>query len=448
MTELTYPRTQFSRNVLKFARGPLAVLACIVLSACQPGASNTAQTDVPFMDPVNRWTLLADYYGNGLTNWRTLPIMQMAMHDALNAARPTYARWFPAEPDEPRAAGADPEAAMVAAARDVLTELHPDQTAVTERTYRAAISRVTDGPAKDAGIALGTAIGKAAVRRRVNDGSNIVRDFATSEAPGKWRTVPQLFQNSAINDTRPFLFRTIEDLPVLPPPALDSPLHQQQLQETRRLGSVEHSTRTTQQTNSAIFWARQSSQRGFLRVGLNLMVSHPPRGGMFEEARILSQLTAAFADSAIFIWRAKEKYSFWRPITELRVTGIDPAWSPLLNTPPFPEHPSGHASDCYVGAGVLQAVFANPSEPIRYVSLAASGALRKTDGSSFGMGQHAQGGALDDIEHSFPSLSAAAEDCAWSRVWAGAHYWSSDVESKRVADLIVRKAVTSVPPLR
>jgi hypothetical protein len=169
---------------------------------------------------------------------------------------------------------------------------------------------------------------------------------------------------------------------------------------------------------------------------------------MFEEARILSLLTAAFADSAIIIWNGKEKYSFWRPITEIRVTAIDPAWLPLLDTPPFPEHPSGHASDCYVGAGVLQAVFANPTEQIRYVSLAATGALRKTDGSSFGMGQHAAGGALDDIEHTFPNLSAAADDCARSRIWAGAHFWSADVEAQRIADIIVRRAVTSVPKLK
>ena len=46
-------------------------------------------------DALTEWTLLADSYGRGIANWRTLAIMHQAMHDALNAALPTYARWTP-----------------------------------------------------------------------------------------------------------------------------------------------------------------------------------------------------------------------------------------------------------------------------------------------------------------------------------------------------------------
>src|SRR5260370_31246988 len=43
-------------------------------------------------------------------------------------------------------------------------------------------------------------------------------------------------------------------------------------------------------------------------------------------------------------------YTFWRAVTALLVGGgnpalvADPAWQPLINTPNFPEYPSGHAS--------------------------------------------------------------------------------------------------------
>ena len=61
-------------------------------------------------DAVTAWTLAADRLGRGGANWRTLAIMHRAMHDAVNAAQPTYARWHPAEPGEPAVDPALPRA--------------------------------------------------------------------------------------------------------------------------------------------------------------------------------------------------------------------------------------------------------------------------------------------------------------------------------------------------
>src|SRR4051812_191543 len=73
--------------------------------------------------PVTEWTVLADRIGRGAANWRTLAIMHQAMHDAWNAALPSYARWFPPSRDEPPGDGALPQAALAAAARRVLLSL-------------------------------------------------------------------------------------------------------------------------------------------------------------------------------------------------------------------------------------------------------------------------------------------------------------------------------------
>src|SRR4051812_2743148 len=116
--------------------------------------------------------------------------------------------------------------------------------------------------------------------------------------------------------------------------------------------------------------ASQSSQRGFVRLAVRLLAAHPRPGGMPEHARIMSGLTAAMADSAILVWNEKERYAFWRPVSAIR-SGADgfaplPAWLPLVETPPFPEYPSGHAADCFVGAGYLEAAFPDLRESIRY----------------------------------------------------------------------------------
>jgi hypothetical protein len=61
---------------------------------------------------------------------------------------------------------------------------------------------------------------------------------------------------------------------------------------------------------------------------------------------------AALADAQIACWESKYFYNFWRPIPAIRLgdqddnpaTEVDPDWKPLINTPNFPEYPSGRAS--------------------------------------------------------------------------------------------------------
>ncbi|MCW2566448.1 MAG: putative secreted protein, partial [Mycobacterium sp.] len=62
------------------------------------------------------------------------------------------------------------------------------------------------------------------------------------------------------------------------------------------------------------------------------------------------------ADAAISCWRAKYDYAFWCPVTAVREadtdgtpwTHADPGWTPLVQTPPYPDYVSGHA--CVSGA--------------------------------------------------------------------------------------------------
>lgn len=429
------------------ARQVTSLLALgLVMAACTSPPVTTGSNGP---DPVTTWTLVADAYGNGNANLRTLPIMHEAMHDALNAVRPTYARWAPAAPDEPTAAGADPALAMAAAAHEVLLRLHPDRKRETDRVFDRILARMPDGPTKDAAVRLGTAIGDASVHRREDDGYTKVRNFTGSTEPGRWRPTPVEFATSPTNSMRPFLFATVADAPFEPPPAFDSPAYREGLAEARRVGAGFKAERNLAQTNSALFWAGQSSQRGFVRLAVRLLDAHPRPGGLFEHARVMSQLTSAMADSAILVWTEKEKFSVWRPIDAIRYAGsttnTDQDWVPLLDTPPFPEYPSGHAGDCFVGAGVLQAALPELRDtPVVYVALDGS---KEPDTNPFGMGQHAQSGGLGG-EMTFPSLAAAAEDCSNSRIWSGAHFRSGDEESRRLAGHIVQRALAAVPQLR
>jgi hypothetical protein len=250
------------------------------------------------------------------------------------------------------------------------------------------------------------------------------------------------------------LFSSVTDLPIPPPPVLGSPEYLRQLGETRRLGALHSAVRTREQTTDAFFWAYQTSQRGFVELAVRLLAAHPPADRVWAEAHILAELTAALADSAIIVWQAKERYAFWRPITALRVSGVDATWEPLVETPPFPEYPSGHAADCYVGAGVLEAELPAFAGAVQYNSssyMEPLGPRRDaTPQVSYGMGQHAQAASArppGGPALRFPSLADAATNCSDSRIWAGAHFAAAELESKRLAAIIVARALTATPLL-
>jgi hypothetical protein len=126
----------------------------------------------------------------------------IAIHDALNAidrrSRP-YAYEGSAQPT------ASPDAAVAAAARDVLVTVigqipapFPPAclaagVASAEASYAAALALIPDGPAKTEGIQVGQAAAASILVLRANDGSDtplLVFDFPQGANPGEHRFVP------------------------------------------------------------------------------------------------------------------------------------------------------------------------------------------------------------------------------------------------------------------
>jgi hypothetical protein len=106
------------------------------------------------------------------------------------------------------------------------------------------------------------------------------------------------------------------------------------------------------------------------------------------------------ADAAVVCWDCKFRFDFWRPVTAVRE--VDPTWTPLLPTPPFPAYTSGHSSFSGSAAAALEAFFG--TDRARFSST--------SDG-------------LPDVTRSFYSFSAAAEEAGASRIYGGIH-WTFD----------------------
>lgn len=83
-----------------------------------------------------------------------------------------------------------------------------------------------------------------------------------------------------------------------------------------------------------------------MQVALPLSAQHHLT--LYENARLLALLNLAQADGIIATFDAKYTYSFWRPVTAIRLadtdgnpaTDVDPDWTPLIVTPAHPEYPS------------------------------------------------------------------------------------------------------------
>lgn len=128
------------------------------------------------------------------------------------------------------------------------------------------------------------------------------------------------------------------------------------------------------------------------------------------------------ADAFISCWDEKYRSKLVRPETFINQF-IDRDWVPLLQTPPFPEHTSGHS----------------------VVSAAASLVLSKLFGSHFAF--------TDSTEfefglspRSFVSFEQAAREAAISRFYGGIHYMPSIengfVEGEKIATFISSKIKT------
>jgi hypothetical protein len=401
-------------------------------------------------DPVTEWTALADQIGGGRTaNWHTLAIMHRAMHDAGNAALPIYARWDPPAADEPPGAGAVPQAAMAAAAREVIALLHPARRAEADRLLRDALARLGEGEAREAGVALGRAVGAAAVARRQDDGYERRHFFPSGAAPGQWRAPPN--GPGGYTETRPFLFRDLDDAAPRPPPPPGSAAYKAGVEDVWRLGAQAAPGRTRAEAETAVFWAYQLPQRGVVQFAAGLLDEHPRPLGQLETARIMSQVASAMADAAVLAWAEKGRYLLWRPISAIQEGGFgvaaDPDWRPLVDTPNHPEYPSGHATDCFTGAALLQAVFGRNLGVVTYAYRPGPALWGDDSVPAITDGMPGPDGQTEGRRR-YAGVAAVAEECARSRVWAGVHFPAANEEGRRLGALIAARAEAAVPPLR
>jgi hypothetical protein len=209
-----------------------------------------------------------------------------------------------------------------------------------------------------------------------------------------------------------------------PPPDLRSGQWTVDYNETKTVGSLTSTTRSAEQTEIGYFWADSGP---VLWQNALRYISNKHLNDTGDSARMYALAEAAMADAQIACWDSKYFYNFWRPITAIRLgdqdgnpaTGVDPDWQPLINTPNFPEYPSGHADISGAVSHILRLFFDRDELTFQMTTTNAL-APQKT--------------------RTFTHFSQAEQEVIDARVYVGIHYRHSDVvagaQGRRVANWV------------
>ncbi|MEM7129371.1 MAG: hypothetical protein AAF702_23770 [Chloroflexota bacterium] len=158
---------------------------------------------------------------------------------------------------------------------------------------------------------------------------------------------------------------------------------------------------TQEEEEIADFWDDQAGEAG-MHPGHWMLIANQlvdqQNLDLAQAAQMFMLAGVAVHDAGIAAWAQKYNEMVIRPETYIQ-RYIDPTWEPFLDTPNFPEYPSGHATFGAATAEVLTNIW---------------GIMALTD----------NGGVVDDMGRSrtFTSLEAAAYENGLSRLYGGIHY--------------------------
>ena len=414
---------------LWFAAAVLASVAVPISAAGRP---------VSEVDPILEWNdvareLIVVPALAPVEQTRAMAIVHVAMHDAVSAITGEYDCY--ATTRKPPA-GATPEAAAIAAAFTTLKDLFstPESVALLTARYAASLHDHGISPS-DPGLAFGKSVATGILALRKDDGAAVAKYVylppnagalgvwtPTSAAPAAQSLLP------GWGAVATWVLRSGSQFRPGPPPALGSRRYARDYEEIRGVGALVSAERSDEQTQIALFW--RASPTAIWNPVLRQAIQSRQMS-LSDSARVSALFYLAASDASVACWEAKYFYNFWRPQAAIAVgeldgnpsTAGDPAWRPLVPTPPHPDYPSGHTSNSGAMAAVLSVLFgADPGFVIQATSSQNPGFVRSWQ--TFGEG-------LDEVID--------------ARVFSGIHFRTADRVGARlgrqVAHFVMRHAL-------
>ena len=362
---------------------------------------------------------------------RLYSIANLAVHDALNAIIPRFARYADAGPIVPDANAA---AAVLKAARDAIVGAAPAAQAAVDAWYAGQIAGLAGSDGLAAGVALGARTAAAILAMRATDGvaGGGVAPYTPGTNPGDYQfTFPfntpgfDFFGTGGFADASewastvtPFVLTSASQFRSPPPygaasnpAAALTPAYTADYDEIKALGCAGCSARSAEQTEIALFWM-ENSPTGWNRIAR--VVVDQRNLDAWDAARLLAAMAVGEFDAYTASLESKYYYDFWRPVTAVALAGSDnnPATTPAVGwevlafpTPPVPDYPSAHSTAGGAGAAIIEALVPGRGQPITTTS-----------------------GSLPGVARTFATVADAQDENAVSRVYIGYHFRHATTE--------------------
>lgn len=272
-----------------------------------------------------------------------------------------------------------------------------------ENALNAAYQQEVNAPTFQRSADFGESVAQAILQWAATDGSDSVYPPYVPLGYGFWAPTPPNFAPAALpylGRTRTFVQGSLEGSAPQPPPAYSENPASAYYRMVKEVYDVSQSL-TPKQREMALYYRDVPGYGGggghYLSMLAQLLSATHPR---LDGAAIAYARTGiTLADATIGCWQQKYQYNQERPIRYIREVLNHPSWTPLFNTPPHPDFPSGHSA----GAGALEVVF----------------------NSLFGAAYPFTNQAYDILgmppQH-YASFADMAQQIGDSRVYAGIHY--------------------------
>ena len=282
--------------------------------------------------------------------------------------------------------------------------------AAMDRTLQAGVTADLPADVATRSAAYGVAVAQHVLDWAATDGGEVVENlgfplsYSPAGGPAAWVPTSKVALQQAPllptwGDNRSFAMPE-GGCPIPPPPAYSEYPASEFFLQAKEVHDIRVNI-TPDQTATARFWADDamlSTTPPGHWISIVMQIFERDDTDFAARAAVLARLGVGMADAFIGTWDAKYEYNLLRPVTYIRRT-MDPKWEPVVNTPPFPEYPSGHSVQSGAAAQVLTAIYGD--------GFAFTDATNVADGPK----------ARD-----YPDFWTAATEAGMSRLYGGIHF--------------------------
>ncbi len=411
-------------RVVLFTALVIAGLAALPSTTGAQGSGSTAATVIEWNRILNEAYSTPGAHPATIFFPRPYAMVNVAIFDALNSVEHRYHPYHVRVHADPRASG---DAAVAQAAHDVLAALMPSLRARFDSALAMSLAPIP-ADAAASGVAVGAAVAREILELRRNDGwTRAQPEYTWPNVPGYWQSTPPNNPSPAFSqypDVTSFGLDGSQSFVPAPPPSLLSAQYTDDYNQVKSLGSVNSTTRTAEQTQIARLVAGVGTTTGPQRLW-NLVLAdlaHSRNLSALDTARAFALLNMATHDGFRTTFNGKYLYGLWRPVTAIReaardgnpATEPDPAWLPLITTPPYPSYPGNVTCIGMIGATVLTQTFGRDDIPFSVTWPDAQGAAVAT--------------------RSYNGFRQLADETSSARIWGGLHFEFDQSASRGVCE--------------